>query len=394
MANNIFSREIEAGVPIKDLSQLKLFLGGAGNTGSHFLERAIHNFINNVFIVDFDSKGYEAHNFPHCSLLLNPAEDLGKKKAETLAVRASEKALSNSLYLGKTMDVKDIGPGIIKHFDFALGFFDNVSARKHLYEVSRRADIPFIEVGLSQRIVQLQAFDHSESAPCYCCYNDISDAVEQSCAQIYDNDLKNGIAAATDYFGSYAADMAISAIFNWNTEKIEKNIRYILYPNTLEIVKERKPKNPHCLVCSQETSDDDIIEIEGAVDETTYKELTEKLSRYGNFRPCLPDTFITTDYCSKCGKEKYLNAPKKRLKMSDIICPECINKSEDPYMSKRIAAKNQHLNLFDTVPAEYENYTLLQMGYPYGAYIDCMDDAGNFITVTLKGDLKIIKDYI
>lgn len=166
----IFSREYLAGVDVEKLMSKKVLLGGAGNTGSHFIERSLHNFINNVFIIDFDKKGYEEHNFPHSSLLLNPKEDIGKAKAETLAMRANEKMLSDGIYKGLTIDIQDIGPNIVKEFDYALGFFDNTSARRYLYEISRLANVPFIEVGINEKIAQIQIYDHSKEASCYCCY--------------------------------------------------------------------------------------------------------------------------------------------------------------------------------------------------------------------------------
>ena len=161
--SNLYNREIAAGIDIATLQNKKVFLGGAGNTGSHMMERFLQNFINNVFIIDFDKNGYEAHNFAHSSVLLNYPDDIGEHKAEILAKRAAEKSFEDSIYIGRTMDVKDIGPYILKHFDIVLGFFDNVSARKHLYEMSRIAGVPFLEVGISQKgRGQVQLFNHDK----------------------------------------------------------------------------------------------------------------------------------------------------------------------------------------------------------------------------------------
>ena len=275
--NKLFSREHLAGVDIEKLMSKKVLLGGAGNTGSHFVERSLHNFLNNVFIVDFDKKGYEAHNFPHSSLLLNHKEDVGKPKAETLSTRANEKLLSTGVYKGITLDIQDIGPNVVKQFDYALGFFDNTSARRYLYEISRLVDVPFIEVGINEKIAQIQIYDHSKDASCYCCYRKESPNERlQSCATDYENDLKKGIAPSTDNYGAMIADFAVSALMNWDEmTEIEHNCRYILYPRDFRIVKEVKPKNPNCEVCSCDVDAPEIIERLNA--------LTEKYSNFTFF---------------------------------------------------------------------------------------------------------------
>lgn len=395
--NELFSREHLAEVDIEQLMSKKVLLGGAGNTGSHFVERSLHNFLNIVFIVDFDKKGYEAHNFPHSSLLLNHKEDVGKPKAETLAMRANGKLLSNGFYKGMTLDIQDIGPNVVKQFDYALGFFDNTSARRYLYEISRLADVPFIEVGINEKIAQIQIYDHSKDASCYCCYRKESPNERlQSCATVYENDLKKGIAPSTDNYGAMIADFAVSALMNWegNTE-IEHNCRYILYPRDFRIVKEVKPKNPNCEVCSCDVDAPEIIELDGAVDELTYTEFINLLKwQIGNYRPSLSSIFVTKDYCPKCGKEKIFNSPSRRIKVSDLICEGCRENKADTYQYKRIDASLEHFSGFDEVPEKYQNYTLLQLGYPYGAYIDCINDEGEIITVTLKDDLKIIREFL
>lgn len=393
----LFSREQLAGVDIEKLMSKKLLLGGAGNTGSHFVERSLHNFLNNVFIIDFDKKGYEAHNFPHSSLLLNPKKDIGKPKAETLALRAKEKLLSSGVYKGITLDIQDIGPNIVKQFDYALGFFDNTSARRYLYEVSRMANVPFIEVGINEKIAQIQIYDHSKDASCYCCYRkESSNERLQSCATVYENDLKKGIAPSTDNYGALITDLAVSALMNWDTNtEVEHNCRYIFYPRDFKIVKEVKPKNPNCEVCSSDIDTPEIIELDGAVDELTYKEFANLLKKnIGDYRPCLSSVFVTKDYCPKCGKEKLFNAPSRRIKASDLICEECRDDKSDPYQYKRIEASLKNFSGFDEVPDEYQSYTLLQLGYPYGAYIDCINEDGDIITVTLKDDLKIVKEFL
>lgn len=393
----LFSREYLAGVEIEKLMSKKVLLGGAGNTGSHFVERSLHNFLNNVFIIDFDKKGYEGHNFPHSSLLLNPKEDIGKPKAETLALRANEKLLSNGVYKGMTLDIQDIGPNIVKQFDYALGFFDNTSARRYLYEISRLADVPFIEVGINKKIAQIQIYDHSKDASCYCCYRKESmNERLQSCATVYENDLKKGIAPSTDIYGAMIADFAVSALMNWEgNTKIEHNCRYILYPRDFRIVKEIKPKNPNCDVCSCDVDIPKIIELGGKVDEVKYNDFINLLKeQIGDYRPYLPYIFVTKDYCPKCGKEKVFNSPNRRIKASDLICEDCRENKADTYQYKRIDVSLEHFSGFDEVPEEYRNYTLLQLGYPYGAYIECINGEGDIITVTLKDDLKIINEFL
>lgn len=393
---DIFSRERAAGVSIDALRSRKILLGGAGNTGSHFVERAARNFIGNIFIVDFDKEGYQPHNFAHSSILLNPSEDEGKPKAETLAERATEKLLVDGKYIGKTMDIRDFGPEVIKHFDYALGFFDNVGARKHLNEISRIAGVPFIETGLSDfGDVQLQAFDHNKEAPCYCCSTS-QETVAQSCALNYENDILKGIAPVTDVSGAIAADLAVQSIMNiengcdfpWNS--------LIYYdPTEFSVKKYVLPKNPLCEVCNNDAIPEMVIPLEGSVDTVTYNELSEAInSSTGKaLKICLPGRYVEEDYCPHCGAKKVLNSAERRLSMSDVICPECINKNSNEFLTLHVNNRKSY-DGFDELPAHIRSRTLFEIGFAYGGHIFAMDESYNIYYFTMKDDIKIISDFI
>lgn len=393
---DIFSRERAAGVSIDALSSRKILLGGAGNTGSHFIERATRNFIGNIFVVDFDKEGYQSHNFAHSSILLDSKEDEGKPKAETLIERASEKLLIDGKWSGKTMDIRDIGPEIVKHFDYALGFFDNKTARRHLYEMSRIAGVPFIETGLSDfGHVQLQAFNHENGAPCYCCTAS-RETLAQSCALNYENDISKGIAPVTDVSGAIAAVLAIQAImniekgcdFSWNT--------LIYYdPFMFSIKKYKHSPNPLCDICSNDATPKTVVPLEGSVDTVTYSELAEKVHRITNkvLKICLPGRYVEEDYCSQCGAKKVLNKPERKIVRSDVICPECINKKSNEFFSLHVNNRKVY-DGFDELPSNICSKTLFELGFAYGSHIFAMDELHNFYYFTMKDDTKIISDYI
>ena len=395
--NFLYSREIAAGIDIATLQHKKVFLGGAGNTGSHMMERFLQNFINNVFIIDFDKNGYEVHNFAHSSVLLNYPDDIGKHKAEILAKRAAEKSFEDSIYIGRTMDVKDIGPYILKHFDIVLGFFDNVSARKHLYEMSRIAGVPFLEVGISKKgRGQVQLFNHDKEAPCYCC---TAPAVEtyQSCGIVYENDLKNGIAPNTDIAGSMVTTKAMREIMEFfSNPNYECNVKHILDEDTFTFNTYRMVKNPNCLVCQYEEVYDDVIELEGSVDCVSYKEFKEmaenKVGKKVNV--CLPCVFVVKDNCPVCGKEHLFMKPSRRINASDLICKGCINSNELSFMEQRIKARDNSFTGFDELSNEFQKFTLYDLGFGYGYIITVMDNEGVLHYFTMKDDTKIISDFI
>ena len=393
---DVFSRERAAGVSIDALSSCKILLGGAGNTGSHFVERGIRNFIGNGLIVDFDKEGYQSHNFAHSSMLLKPSEDEGKSKAETIAIRANEKMLIDGKWIGKTMDIRDIGPEIVKHFDYSLGFFDNKAARRHLYEVSRIAGVPFIETGLSNfGHVQLQAFNHEEGAPCYCCTSP-KETLAQSCAFNYENDISKGIAPATDVSGAIAADLAVQSIMN-----IEKGWSFpwnsLIYydPTDLSIKKYNRPKNPLCEVCSNDMVPEIIIPLEGSVDTVTYDELEDAVCKTVGkaLKICLPGRYVEEDYCPHCGTKKALDKPERRLAMSDIVCPECVEKNTNDFLSLHVNNRKV-CDGFDELPSHLRSKTLFELGFAYGCHIFTMDESYNIYYFTMKDDTKIISDFI
>lgn len=394
--NDVFSRERAAGVSIDALSGLKILLGGAGNTGSHFVERAVRNFIGNVFIVDFDKEGYQPHNFAHSSILLNPSEDVDKPKAETLAERANEKLLIDGKYIGRTMDIRDIGPEIIKHFDYALGFFDNVDARKYLYENARIAGVPFIETGLTDKgAAQIQAFNHDADSPCYCCTAP-KKTLAQSCTLHYENDIAKGIAPVTDVSGAIAADIAVQSVMNIEGGKaFPWNSKIYYDPEDLSVKRYNYPRNPSCDICNYTVAPEKVIYLEGSVDTVSYDELTEMVQKAvgTQVRVCLPDRYVEVDYCPVCGAEKVLMKPERRLAMSDVVCPECIGKNSNEFLSLHVNNSKRYSG-FEELPARIRAKTLFDLGFSYGAHILATDCSGNEWFFTLKDDIKIIEDLI
>ncbi len=393
----LFSREIAAGVEIDLLEVLRPLLAGAGNTGSHLVERAIRNFIYHMYIVDNDRKGYEPHNFPHSSILLKPEEDAGKPKAETLAARANEKLLSGGRYYGRTMDIRDLGPEVIKFFDIVLAFFDNRQARKYLYEIAREANVPFLEIGLSDNgDWQLQLYDHASGAPCYCC-NLGKEQLAQSCAYTYYDDVSHGIAPTTDVAGAEAAAFAMEAMMKFfSRDGFPCNTKFRYDSKKMILERLTGVKNPNCEVCSLPTqSASDIHHLKGRVDQLTYQELETVVAKQFSCKVsiCLPDRFVVKDYCPKCGKEKLLMMPERRIVMSDVICPECRGIKEDTFLSRHVNARENAFDGVDALPPEIKMRTLFELGFPFGGYIYGIDEENRIHCFTLDDDIKILDEF-
>lgn len=388
--DNVYSREIAAGVDIETLNRLRIFLGGAGNTGSHFVERAVRNMIKHLFIVDYDKEGYQPHNFAHSSTLLDPAEDVGKPKAETLAFRANQKLLTGGEYVGKTMNVMDLGPEFLRQFDIALGFFDNQEARAHLGRIAREAGIPFLEIGLSgDGTWQLQLFDNAKDAPCYSC-NMGPQTLAQSCEYKYFNDIANGIAPVTDVSGAESAAFAMHAIMRFfGKEGFPCNEKFIFDANTLSLKRLKLVKNPACTVCAAEDEEQsEPLRVHGSVNETTYSELKAEAAALIDvpFQICLPHRFVTFDYCPKCGRKKTLMRPEHRIMMSDVVCGGCTEIDGQPYQSLHMQATDHWYDGFDTLPEDLQNYTLFDLGFPCGGRIYAMDCKSNDYTILLDNN--------
>ena len=386
----LYSREIAAGIPIETLRGIRCFQGGAGNTGSHFTERAIHNFLVNAFIVDYDREGYQEHNFAHSSFLLNPAEDLGKPKAETLAARASEKLLTRGSILGKTMDIRDIGPGILRHFDLALGLFDNAEARKHLYRISREAGVPFLEIGIDATGGQLQFFDHSPDASCYFC--SLQDQVmEQSCEVKYENDLANGIAPNTDILGGLMADLAVQAVMSYfgKTGSFERNARYCFHAQDFTLEKRVFPKKKNCEGCgSTYEANVPVSELEGSVADVSFSDLERQVKTAcgEGAEIYLPDEFCVKEVCPVCGREKRFNKPSRRISYSDVICPGCRAAYDGEALGK--APGSVRLDGLCTIPEDLKQMRLVDLGFPFGGIIYARKADGAFASFTMKNDYE------
>lgn len=398
MSDSIYSREKAAGVDIKTLNGLRLFLGGAGNTGSHFVERAIRNMIKHLYVIDFDKEGYQAHNFPHSSILLDHLADEGKPKAETLAMRANEKLLSGGKYIGKTIDIRDIGPEIVSKFDMVLGFFDNIDARSYLYTIAREANVPFMEIGLSEKgDWQLQIRDHSPEEACYCCSLG-QKPLAQSCSYTYQDDVSMGIAPTTDVAGAEAAACAMHAIMRYfSGEGFPSNVKFRFDSESFSIEKLVGTKNPNCSVCSFETVDKkDLIHLSGSVDEMTYREFEQRAEQATGkkLKVCLTDRFVIKDYCPKCGKEKTFMNPEHRIKMSDVVCEECHDTPGEEFLSRHVMAKQDWLDGLDEIPETLKDITMYDFGFAYGSHILAVDENYDSYFFTLDGDLKLISEFM
>lgn len=393
---DMFSREIAAKVPIKKLKSLRVLVCGAGNTGSHLIERLIKNFVGYVLIIDFDRRGYEAHNFQHSSSLLKYPEDCGKFKADTLAARAREKVLTpDCRYLGKTMDVRDIGSEFIKSFDYVIACFDNVPAREYLYQISRDANVAFIESGIGESGCHIQAFNHEKGAPCYGCTSFVpGEKMKMSCEYAYDDDISKGFAPSTDLLGAVAADLTTQFIINdckgldvpWN--------RYIHYDSESMLTSVvSRVRNPACSICGYEVPAESA-EIDGAVDTMSFKDLRLSLDSAGfeKYDIVLPDTFVLNDFCPVCGKKYVLNKAQRRINMSDVTCKECIGKPKSKIIEH--LAADCRFSGTDSLPDDVANLSLYELGFPYGGHITVISNTGDLAYISLKNDVENFSNTI
>lgn len=143
----------------------KVLVAGAGALGNEILKNLALFGVGNIFIVDFDTIEYT--NLTRSILYREQDADKGLFKAEVAAARIREINPEVSVHSIVGEVGCDVGLGLYRRLNLAIGGLDSIKARVDLNRQCMRANIPWINGGIEN--LKGQASVYRRGASCYEC---------------------------------------------------------------------------------------------------------------------------------------------------------------------------------------------------------------------------------
>jgi len=128
---------------IKELSDKKVLIVGAGTIGNLLAEYAMNSGVGSLCLVDMDA--YQYYNLPRSSMIEAHAQ--GKPKALELAKAIAERSHFPMQVTGINADICELGWGFFKNFDLVLSPVDSVAIRQYVDRGCKLYHIPHITCG-------------------------------------------------------------------------------------------------------------------------------------------------------------------------------------------------------------------------------------------------------
>jgi adenylyltransferase/sulfurtransferase len=160
--------EVLRQVPDWDMDRIRaarILVVGAGALGNEVLKNLALMNVGQVAIMDFDR--IEASNLSRSALFRpeDATENLPKTEVAARRLREMNPEMSVLTLNGDVMT--DLGLGILRQMDLAIGCIDNRLARLYLNRWCFRAGIPWVNGGILNLSGQLSAYHYPEA--CYEC---------------------------------------------------------------------------------------------------------------------------------------------------------------------------------------------------------------------------------
>lgn len=217
MTNNCFKKEI--------LDAAKVMIVGCGALGNEVLKNLALMKVGNLVIVDFDH--VEDDNLQRSILFSEIDNAVGKPKVEMAAEAIRKINPETNLTAINGNISSDVGLGLIKDMDVVIGCVDNRWARYCINRLCMRADVPWIDGGISELEGSVKIFEPGKN--CYACAlsnEDLSEMKKRfSCAGNIRRAIKTASAPTTpliaSIIGSVQVQEALKLIHNKYSDEIK-----------------------------------------------------------------------------------------------------------------------------------------------------------------------------
>lgn len=384
-----------------DFESVKIVDIGAGAVGSHVVEKALDMKISDIEIIDFDK--LEEENLSKSSKLYRK-EDIGKNKANALALRANEFIGKNTVH-GIDASIAMFGPMAFAGYDAIIAPLDNYGAKIYTNQLWKQ--IPedvrplLIFGGTIEENAQSNSLDGK--GPCLRCLlaeewleNPLA---RTSCAgpQYRGGEKSLGIVETTgnasDLSACYIIEHLRAGLLGIEGST-NNRLMYKPFPN-IEL-KKNLPMSRNCPDCARYHPPKSLEVIENCnVMTLTVKDLFAKLDTImgaSEYMVRIPNIeyakvmyggLIVDDYCKSCGKElKGLYRHEFRTKYEDLLCDSCKSsgKKVNNNNGSMLVGKTIRVIKKDACNDVLMNKTLFELGWTVGGFInvvvrnkDCID---------------------
>ncbi len=402
------------------LSEACVLVVGAGALGNEVLKKLALLGVGRILVVDFDT--IEDSNLSRAVLfrLADAAE--GGNKATVAATRTRE-LNPNHQAIVKAIHghvVWELGSGIYRHVDLALGCLDNLDARLAVNLGCWRVGTTWIDGGMWELSGSVTVYDASTDKACYEC-NMTPDHYRQakvrySCTnETVKTNIRQGREPTTQ-----TTSAVVAAIQSQEAVKLLHALpsfpgRQLVFSGVPHFYTDNEftpmamtelTLNPNCL-CHGEERLEPVLELAGAcAAKTTARQLLTLVKAetgWSDLNLELGRLFVVEAVCPQCDRRIQLNRPLFRVRDVEIICPDCavtcptcgfssVGQPDcpncgQPDISEPRLTTFHTLASNDSLSALYLDYTLVDLGIPTLHILAVRDSEGQHINVELSGDL-------
>lgn len=306
------------------LTKATVMVIGAGAIGNELIKDLALLGIGRILIIDMDR--IEQTNLTRS--VLYRSEDVGRYKAEVAAERAMElnpdvkaKALTVNI-------IDDVGLGVFRRIDAALGGLDNREARLAVNQACYKMNRPWIDGAIEVLNGFARVFTPPDG-PCYECTMTEMDwkLVNQrkSCALLSREQMEAGKIPTTPTSSAIIAGVEVQELLKLLHDDREMPTLagkcFVFNGLTHDSYVVQYQRKPDCMAHDIYES---VEEKPWSVQSMRWDELLKAVKgEMGEDAVIELDRDIATTAACTCGKKKDLEMPLHKLRGSDLICPLC-----------------------------------------------------------------------
>lgn len=220
------------------ISRCKVGVVGLGGGGSHIVQQLAH--VGFEHFVPFDLDRVEDHNLNRL---------VGATTADAMSARAKTEIAERVIRgLTETPDIDphpcrwQERPEALQACDLIFGCLDGLEERAELEACARRCLIPYIDIGLTVRVVADEAPQMSgqivlttPGSPCLRCLRIITEAsLAEEAAEYGDAGIRPQVVWANGVLASTAVGLAVDLLTGWTRSR--RTFAYLLYDGNLGTV--------------------------------------------------------------------------------------------------------------------------------------------------------------
>jgi len=354
----------------EEVSRKSVCVIGAGAVGNEIIKSLVLLGIGNLLIIDFDL--IEEHNLTK-SVLFRPS-DVGLSKAEVAAKRAKEldPNVDINFYHGDATQILKLSK--LRNFDCVISCVDNFEARIKLNEMSRIAEVDFINLGIDSKYASVEVYPYSSGTQvaCYECnlphsvYGKISE--RYSCGYLKKISYEEKKIPTTIITSGIAGSLGASAALRIGVKDSQSSRRILV--DTISghsSITSNLSKVSDCPSCSKINHKYEVIGVSrkggiGAI----FDAISTVSSEVVIF--LLSEPVVISSLCSICGNAPYDGAfncrAQSELDETARFCSICVSASVDINFKDEISL-HDFANLFSKKPVPISYVTTSVNGRNY-----------------------------